>query len=214
LNKEGLREIRSLVLENGIDVVVIDPIVSYIGSKLDMNKANDVRSIMAPLVEMGKETGCTFIVVRHFNKCRDGLASHRGAGSVDFRNAARSTLQVRSDPRSGFNYLIPEKSNYAVRAKALPFKIHNGLTQWGEPCDLSAQEFQSDQSEGRLGEAKEFLKIELKDGPIRAKAIISNSKEAGIASRTLNRAKEALGIVSLKKADGWVWCEPDTKQDQ
>lgn len=127
------------ILAEGIQVLVIDPIVSYFGRGLDMNKANDVRSVLEMLAILGRETGCTIIIVRHFNKSRDGSASQRGAGSVDFRNAARSVLQVIYDPNEEQSYLVLEKSNYASGAPAFQFQIVDRKVVWGEQKQISAE---------------------------------------------------------------------------
>ena len=215
LDPMGMQKLKEFIEETGVKVVVIDPVVSYLGRKVDMNKGNDVRSVLAPIITMARECDCTFIMVRHFNKSRDGLASHRGAGSVDFRNAARSTLQVVQDHSTKKSYLVLEKSNYAGSAKALPYKIHNSQVHWGVPEDITAQEIQNSVVEGgssALYEAREFLKAELKDGPKRSKQLEEGIKEIGTSMKTLRRAKDQLGVVAKKVSNCWVWVLPEDKE--
>jgi hypothetical protein len=45
----------------------------------------------------------------------------------------------------------------------------------------------------------------LRDGPKPAKAVIKEARDAGIAERTLQRAKSRLKVVSRKGGDGWEW---------
>lgn len=208
LNTKGILAITEAVITRKYDLIVIDPIVSFLGQRIDMNKSNDVRSIMGPLISLSRETGCTIIVVRHFNKSRDGLASQRGAGSVDFRNAARSVLQIVQC--EGKTYLALEKSNYATRAKTLPFSIspENGRVCWGQPCDLSADdlhfESQGGMDRSALDEACEFLKIELKE-PKPVKDIFKSSRENGISDKTLQRASKKLNVKKIKTSSCWEW---------
>lgn len=61
----------------------------------------------------------------------------------------------------------------------------------------------------RLEEAKAFLGQHLADGPQPAHQLIIDAKTAGIASRTLHRAKDALGVQVQRRGWGqggqWVW---------
>jgi putative DNA primase/helicase len=57
-------------------------------------------------------------------------------------------------------------------------------------------------------EATGFLRELLVDGPVPAKQVLAEAKDAGIAERTLKRAKSGLGIVSRKDGDHWTWSLP------
>jgi hypothetical protein len=50
-------------------------------------------------------------------------------------------------------------------------------------------------------QAEDFLQEVLRDGPRPTKGVESEAKEAGIALRTLGRAKKALGIIAERKAE-------------
>jgi putative DNA primase/helicase len=81
----------------------------------------------------------------------------------------------------------------------------------GAPVTVDAQtalgvpETPSERSERE--EAKEFLRTILADGPAEATRIKREAKGAGIAERTLSRAKSDLGVTSDKDGfDGpWKW---------
>ena len=65
----------------------------------------------------------------------------------------------------------------------------------------------------RLEEAKAFLRQQLAAGPQPARAILKAAKAAGIATRTLHRAKDALGVMPARSggygAHGkWTWYPP------
>jgi hypothetical protein len=61
-----------------------------------------------------------------------------------------------------------------------------------------------------LTEAKEFLESELNGRRMAMKAVERNASEAGISPRTLKRAKQALGVKSVKQSDGsWTWSLPE-----
>jgi hypothetical protein len=86
------------------DIVVLDPIFSYIGG--DTNNAKDVshflRNVVNPVI-VGRRVG--FIAVHHSNKppqgaeksaWRAGDFAYLGAGSAEFANWARAVLSIRS----------------------------------------------------------------------------------------------------------------------
>jgi AAA domain-containing protein len=217
LNEDGIEALTEAIKKHSINIVVIDPIVSFLGRGIDMNKGNDVRSILGPLGKLGREIGCTFIVVRHFNKSRDGSASQKGAGSVDFRNAARSVLQVIH--ADGITYLALEKTNYAARAKTLTFSIEGGKVVWGESSDMTADEIHSEnqastESRSALEEAIEFLTIELTNGGKPSKDILRTGRESGHSDKTLRRAKDKLGVKVTKLATCWMWEMPKVQDGQ
>ena len=66
----------------------------------------------------------------------------------------------------------------------------------------------------RLEEAKAFLRTHLAAGPQPARMLVKASRAAGIATRTLHRAKDALGVRPERSggygAHGqWTWYPPE-----
>jgi RecA-family ATPase len=53
-------------------LVIIDPILAYLGGKVDMNKANEVRAFMKELAERAKRFGASILTVRHLRKSGGG----------------------------------------------------------------------------------------------------------------------------------------------
>ena len=56
-------------------------------------------------------------------------------------------------------------------------------------------------NESKLAEAMDFLKEVLSGGPMEQKVVKSKAAEAGVAYRTVERAKELLGVRSDR--EGW-----------
>jgi hypothetical protein len=65
--------------------------------------------------------------------------------------------------------------------------------------------------------AKNFIRARLAEGPVLQKEIEAAAREIGIASRTLRRAKEAIGVVAWKEKGSllgrWFWRMPPYEYD-
>lgn len=208
LDAIGIEKLRGLIVDTKPILVVIDPIVSFLGTKIDTSKATDVRSVMAPIAELASEFGLSVLIVRHWNKSFQAAASMRGSGSVDFRNSARSSLQVIRNGND--HYLTLEKSNYGATGKTLGFKIEDSALIWTEPSGLNADDLLENMrgirpEKSREDAAMEFLKAFLASGARPAAELIEAAKNAGLSERTLARAKQNLGIESCKTPNGWDW---------
>jgi hypothetical protein len=62
----------------------------------------------------------------------------------------------------------------------------------------------------KLEQAKAFLREQLAGGPVQGRIVAERAEEEGINSRTLRRAREALGVRSIRTAVGqpWLWAMP------
>ena len=56
------RRIRQAIEEKGARVVILDPLVSYLGHDVSMNLGNEVRPRTEYLIEAARETGCAIII--------------------------------------------------------------------------------------------------------------------------------------------------------
>ena len=89
-----------------------------------------------------------------------------------------------------------------------------GRVEWKGETEHDANSLAADGNSAsektELGEAKEFLLQELEDGPMWAKTIFRDARDAGVAQKTLYRAKALLGVKSTKEGtEGWSWSLPD-----
>jgi putative DNA primase/helicase len=200
-------------------LVVVDPVVAYIGGRTDAHRANEVRAILAPLAKLAETYGCAVLSVRHLSKGRSGRAMHAGAGSVDFTAAARSVLLAGSvADDSGARAIVQTKSNLGPLAPALGYSIEGGRFDWCGASTLTAADLlgseDSSEDRGALADAEEFLRDLLADGPCPAADALKKARAEGIAERTLKRARRRLGIVARKTAfaGSWEWLPPQGGQ--
>lgn len=194
-------------------VLVLDPIQSFLGENIDMNRANVIRPRLNHLKELAEETGCAVLLVGHLNKNSSGKANYRGLGSIDISAAARSVLVVgRPTDNPDIRILAQQKNNLGPIGKSLTFTLNNGKVDWISECDISASDLlsgaASDTETSKLTEAKQLLEAILSSGTVSYKEIISAAEEYEIGKRTLMSAKALLSIESIKKSDGWYWTLP------
>jgi len=101
LSRAGLDLLTETLRDIEPDLVIIDPVVAYLGSDIDMHRANEVRAMMAPLGALAKGHDCAIVLVHHLRKAQAGKAIHQAVGSIDFIAAVRSVVTVyRDDGRS------------------------------------------------------------------------------------------------------------------
>lgn len=62
-----------------------------------------------------------------------------------------------------------------------------------------------------LDKAVDFLRAELKDGRKLVAEVEAKGAAQGIAKRTLDRAREKIGVTSKKGRKGWMLSLPDEK---
>lgn len=201
LDPEGIKLLEQKIVDLGCGFVLIDPAVAYLPSGKDMNSAVDVRAMLGPLSQIAQKHSCTILIIRHFNKASQSGASHRGQGSVDWRNAARTVFQAIKTPSGTF--LVLEKTNFGVPPQAIKFGINGGRVEWGETSSTTADQLHSDAREAmgdasELNEAIEFLKQELASGPCSSQVLTKSAHEIGISNATLRRAKKAISARSFK----------------
>ncbi len=112
--------------------------------------------------------------------------------------------------------MAPHKSNLAEKPPSLVYKIvtspvHDtariewmGVSEYG--ADALAADATTPHERTQLDEAKDFLRAGLEGGPVRAKQVYKDARDAGIAERTLQRAKDVLRVRSEKVGtEGWSW---------
>ncbi len=229
LNKQGIRDLEETMRDCAATIVFIDPIVAYMGGKVDMNQANEVRDIMAPLSAAADRTGCAIVLVRHLRKASSDNALYKGVGSIDFTAAVRSMLAV-TYARDGKTKIIRHiKHNNTPEGPTLSYYLEPSvetLDAEGKPSGVWTQgafkwgPIFSDEPYGPKGavdrtpksvsRAQQFLISFLNQGAKPSLEVIRAAEAAGIAETTLKRAKSGL-VVSDKELNQWVWrlSQPD-----
>jgi hypothetical protein len=206
---DDLHVIEAAIGRVGAVLVVIDPLMAFLPGEVDSHRDQDVRRALAPLARLAERTGAAIVVVRHLNKGTGGNALYRGGGSIGIVGAARSGLLIAKHPEDdGRRVLASIKSNLAPPAPSLVFGLastESGAVRvdWKGESNLDAAALLSaptdHEERSALSEAQEFLREVLADGPLPASDVKQEADSAGIAKRTLDRARPSLGVVSERR---------------
>ena len=209
--------IRSAIECERPKLVVVDPLTSFLGSGVDMYRANEVRPVVAAIAGLAAEYRCSILLIRHLKKARvGGSALHGGIGSVDFTAIVRTQLLFGSDPEDPERLILAQsKCNLGKMGRSLAFRFSDeGVFEFEEESSLTADDILSASSPSsadiRPAEVAEaFIRQQLEGGARQSKQLEQNAKLEGISARTLNRAKKKLGIKSRKVQSEWWWVPPD-----
>jgi putative DNA primase/helicase len=195
------------------ELLIIDPLVAYLGAGVDIHRANETRAVMAQLARIAEKFNAAILAIRHLTKSGMSKPIYRGLGSIDFTAACRSVLLAGCDaenPQS--RALVHIKSNLAPAGPSIGYELREEGFYWtGESLLTAPQILAADNGTGtsELDEAVTFLKDELAEGPILAKDVYRDAEGIGISKRTLERAKTKLQAKSRKIGDTWFWCLPE-----
>ena len=240
---DDLPQLRGEILENHIRLMIIDPLVAFLGSKVEIYNDQHVRRALGELKMLAEDTGVAVVCVRHLNKKKGASAMYRGGGSIGLIAAARSALLVGFDPYDpdarvlastkanlcappqAWRYRIVEKQIVSKSGKQFPAST----IDWLGATDITASQLvngNSAVSSGALHEAVKFLKKVLAEDTLAASHVFALGKEQGHAISTLRRAFKKLGVQTEKvHKDGdtgkWMWFLPkpsakesDTYEDE
>jgi len=210
-----------------ISLLIVDPVVNAIAC--DSHKNGEVRRALQPLVDFGEKLGCAVLGITHFTKNTKGKEPlERVTGSLAFGALARIVLAAAKivDGNTVKHIFCRAKSNIGVDHGGFEYELHQkeledhkgiipSYTLWGKAVEGSARELLAEPDNREAGEhnstalddAKDFLTELLRDGELPQKQIKIDAEGAGHSWRTVRRAKDELGIKSVKsKLDKcWYW---------
>jgi RecA-family ATPase len=222
-----LAALEAKIRETGAAVVIIDPIMAYLGANIDTYKDHHTRRALAPLAALAEHLDVTMIIVRHLTK---GATSdnplHRGGGSVAFTAAARCVLVAAPDPDDADQQrrvLAVTKTNLALPPPSLADTLTGpddqpAIVQWLGPSQHTARSLLAlnpeEKADSRLAldQAADFLQQTLREGRRPAKEVSDEGEQLHISVITLRRAAKQLGVVITREGFGkegrWYWALP------
>lgn len=201
-------------------LLVFDPIQSYLGQGVQMNRAEQVRPLLDHLGALAKELDMAVLLISHMSKPGPGVCSalDRLLGSSDFRNAARSILIAGRDPEHPEVRVVAHaKNSLGQPGESQRYRIcPQGTVAYDGPCTLTADAIIREAGtpatgNGRpsaaLANAIEALEKQLSFvGWVEAGEVYRLCAERDISDSTIRRARIALDLKVLR-----IGKQPDQK---
>ena len=207
------------------DLIVFDPVQSYVGKKLDMNRTDDVRFMMDNLNKLLHATNAAVVLICHTKKAPMGFNGRPCElinGSSDFVNAARSVCFLGRDPaRPDVCVVAQEKNSLGMPGASLAFTIgEDGAVHWSdEECELTAAQIltYSDEKRRHAARPSERAQAALRDllaknEKMRSTDILEACAKQGISRSAVYRARDELPIQKQRTGMGSFWSMPAKSQ--
>jgi RecA-family ATPase len=212
---EKIRQIGDVVL------VIIDPVTSYMGHKIDSHQTANVRAVLEPLARFAEEHWVAVLLISHPQKATATKALNAVTGSAAFVHAPRMSFICITDPDDKTRTLfLAGKNNIGRKAEGIAYRIEQCLVGpdqsvlasricWDHtPVRISADEALRREAEnskgGAMAEAKEFLRDNL-EAPMPASDLEGKAEAHGISKATLRRARKALKVQAKKDGYQGAW---------
>ena len=226
---EGTERVRQFIVAGGLELVVVDPVTSFLGENVRSHVDASVRAALGPLVQIAQDTGCCIWLIRHLNKNGQMGAIYRGGGSIAFSALARSGLITGRIPDdSGWYGIAHVKVNHGRRMEpTLAYSIEEWsedtdipIIVWHGEVDISADELVSGPRKkpgpaaDMQAEVESVLRAMFEENDTwSAKDAMAELRAAGCSTSAslLGKAKSNLGIRSGNqfgsdgRIQGWVW---------
>jgi RecA/RadA recombinase len=189
-------------------LLILDPIQAFLGDKVDINRANETRDITKKLGALAERTGCAVILIGHMNKGSGTKAAYRGVGSIDFFAIARSVLLVGRVPDNpNIRAIAQIKNNLGPEGDTVAFQLSDKGFEWVGNYDISVDELLSGICSGdKKSKAEGLIKSLLEaNDTYPANEVFVRGKTLGISKRTLENAKQELGVKSVREGTAWHW---------
>lgn len=210
-----------------IKLLIIDPIVSLVSG--DMNKANDVRQSLQPLVQLASDYKFAILGITHFSKGSSGSNPvDRILGSQAFTALARMVWNAAKQEDESSCILVRSKSNNSSIEGGIKYtleqtsivnesrrqEISTTKTAWLGMVDGYAKELLDDIETkdihpSAVDKAKDFLIDILSESKKLARNEIKlNAESKGISWASVRRAKEILKIENNREENKSYWQLP------
>lgn len=231
---DDIAELDRLATESAADLVVIDPLMAHLPAEVNSWRDQSVRLALAPLHGLAERRECAVLVLAHLNKSMSSDWLRRVGGSVGISGAARSVLLLARDPddadaeQGRRRVLAHVKCNVGPESDSLLYEIEpvlipaNGTEPEVETArivgrggsDHNAERLLSTRGDpderSAMDEAVAFLVEELGSRVMDARMVKRAAGDFGISPRTLDRAKQRVGVISERvggvgSGGHWTW---------
>ena len=201
--------IKKAIVEKNAKLLILDPIQAYLGSKMDMNRANEARDMTKRLSLLAEKYKCAILLIGHMNKAGGNKAAYRGMGSIDFFAVARSVLLVgRIEGEPDLRAVVQIKNNLAAFGHSKAFRLTETGFEWIGDYEITADEVLGGIAPkvNKLEQAKKMLReLAETSNSVQSSEIFDMAEDLNISKRTLENAKKELEIKARRIGNSWYW---------
>lgn len=241
LTSHDMNELAKELIYHGAKLVIVDPLMSTIGSRADINRNNEVRSLVQPWATLAEKIDGVVLGIAHLNKSGNGDVVAGINGSSAFGEVARAVFGFAKDPDSdeGDRIMSQEKNSIGEEDLALTYRIESTpiITDSGRRAEVGRFVIvgDSDRTVGDVlrsqpkatadgaghDEIDAWLLALLQDGPVLATDVYSSANAAGYSTDKAKRAKsrinkdrggEVIEAFRPKVPGPWWWRRNDETQ--
>jgi hypothetical protein len=190
------------------DLVVIDPISSYLDEMASENDARAVRTALEAVSRVARETRAACVAVRHPGKGSGNVM----VGSREWRAVPRSIVELLMDSGptpSRMIQLHKDSLGQGTMPRRFDLVGEPGQPRRFEIGDLVAesevylaQEVPDRLERGKVDRACDLIRCLLADGEMLAKEVYRRAEEEKLSDRTMDRAAAKLEIVRRREGQG------------
>lgn len=212
LSSHDMEELTRELIGFDVKLVIVDPLMSTIGSRTDINRNNEVRSLIEPWAKLAENIDGVVLGIAHLNKSGNGDVVAGINGSSAFGEVARAVFGFAKDPESeeGDRIMSQEKNSIGEEDLALMYRIESTtVTTDSGRCaevgrfvivgdsDRTVGDVLRTQPRAETGSAAHteidtWLLTLLENGPVLAKEVYSSADGAGYSTDKAKRAKERI----------------------
>lgn len=201
--------VEQAIIRTGAKLLILDPLQAYLGGGMDMNRANEARDMTKKLGALAEKYKCAIILIGHMNKASGNKAAYRGMGSIDFYAVARSVLLVgRIEGEPELRAIVQIKNNLAAFGHSKAFRLSEKGFEWIGDYEITADEVlggiapKANKQEKAIALLRELAEDH---NMIPSNEAVELAKEEDISKRTLEIAKNELGIKARRINNTWYW---------
>jgi RecA-family ATPase len=192
-----IARIDEALTQTGAKLLVIDPIVAFLDSTVQVSGDANVRRALRPLAGLAERHRCVILLIRHLNKRTENQSLYRGGGSIAFVAACRLAWLAGRDPKMEERCVLAQaKNNYAPKQTSLAYTLPKDgpRVDWQGPSLWSADELAARRARPSRRRARDFLRAFLEAGPRLSHEVWMAAAAERLSKKTVYRAKDELGI--------------------
>lgn len=201
--KIGSPNLEYLIKKHRPDVLILDPLQSFVPDHVNLIARNHVHPMFDWLNVMTKKYEVTILVIMHTKKNASIGGRDRLADSSDMYDDVRQVLMVGETDEDGIKYVSSEKNNLTKRPKTILFEqVDHGLPRLVGFSDINDDTYLKlrrnkciEKGSSKKDKAMDFILSELsliQPEGLMADSLNQAAFSKNISQRTLERARKEL----------------------